>query len=480
MGLELSSVVPAMPEIMVLTMATVTLLAEIMMGKRFRNLSYMLVLLTLVMAFVLSLFQLGDFRTLGFYRLFVLDDIAVLMKLFIYITAFLSFFYARRYVDEREMPRGEYYVLGLFSVFGMMVLVSANTLLVVYLGLELMSLPLYAMIALRRENSLASEASMKYFIMGAIASGMLLYGMSMLYGATGSLELQTIATNMTKAWAEEQMMVSFAVVFLVVGVCFKLALVPFHMWAPDVYDGAPSSVTAFLSSAPKIAALGMAIRLFVFALPMVEQQWQPLFLIVSILSVIIGNVFAVAQSNIKRMLAYSGISHMGFALFGILAATNEGYSASLYYVLAYGLMSVAGFGLVVLMSHKGFEAEKISDFKGLNKKNPWLAFLMLVTMFSMAGVPPTFGFFAKFLVLKALVNAGFVKLAAIALLFAVVGAYYYIRIVKTMYFEAPEENTPIKVPKELTLALSLNTLALLVMGIFPNALISACINAFLR
>lgn len=478
MDYEIPDLVPAIAEIAVLAMACVALIVELLLGKRLKNITYLLVQLTLVFAFVLTSFQLGEFRTTTFTGLFVSDDISTLLKGFIYISAFLSFYYGRHYIDDRDIPRGEFYILGLLSVLGMMVLVSAHSLLTIYLGLELMSLPLYAMIALRRDSAIASEASMKYFVMGAVASGMLLYGMSMLYGATGSLDLSMIAERVAATWQQQHLLVSFSVVFIVCAVCFKLALVPFHMWAPDVYEGAPSAVTIFLGSAPKLAALGMVYRLLVFGLPAALIDWQQLLIVVSLLSVILGNVFAIAQTNIKRMLAYSGIAHMGYAMLGLVAGTNQGYSAALFYILIYGVMSVASFCLVVIMSKIGFEAEQIEDFKGLNKRSPWLAFMMLLVMLSMAGVPPLVGFFSKMLIFRALLDAGFVWLSVIGLLFAVVGAYYYLRIMKTMYFEEPVSDEPVQVQADMTFVFSLNALALLALGLFPNALIYRCIEAF--
>ncbi|MFO3150523.1 NADH-quinone oxidoreductase subunit N, partial [Legionella pneumophila serogroup 1] len=315
----------------------------------------------------------------------------------------LSFVYSQNYLDERQMPTGDYYVLGLFSTLGMMILVSAHSLLSLYLGLELMSLPLYAMTAIRRTDSDASEAAMKYFVMGAIASGMLLYGISLVYGATGKLDLLDVANAVAVNWQQQNTLFAFAMVFILAGVGFKLAAVPFHMWAPDVYQGAPSSVTLFISTAPKIAALGMALRFLTIGLVDITMQWQQIILVMALLSTGIGNLLAVIQTRIKRLLAYSAISHIGYALFGVLAASSAGYAAALYYILVYAVMSAAAFGLVVLMSNHGMEIDSIDDLKGLNKRNPWLAFMMLLVMFSMAGVPPTVGFFTKLLVLKALV-----------------------------------------------------------------------------
>ncbi|AHE68244.1 proton-translocating NADH-quinone oxidoreductase, chain N [Legionella oakridgensis ATCC 33761 = DSM 21215] len=376
------------------------------------------------------------------------------------------------------MPSGDYYVLGLFSTVGMMVLVSAHSLLTVYLGLELLSLPLYAMTAIRRTNSDASEAAMKYFVMGAIASGMLLYGISLVYGATGKIDLHEVANAIAANWQQQSGLLSFALVFLVVGIGFKLAAMPFHMWAPDVYQGAPSSVTLFISSAPKIAAVGMALRILVFGLADIAPQWQHLILIMALLSTGAGNLLAIAQNNIKRLFAYSAISHMGYSLFGILAANADGYAASLYYVLVYALMSAAAFGLIVLLSREGVEIEQVDDLKGLNKRNPWIAFMMMIILFSMAGVPPAVGFFAKLLVLKALVDVQLTWVAVLGLVFAVIGAFYYLRVVKVMYFDEAVDSIPVQISGFAKVVFSANCLSLLYFGIFPGALIAACVNAF--
>lgn len=478
MSVELANISVALPEMFTLVMACVALLLELFCGHKVKNIAYLWVQVTLIVLVPLSLAQVGEFRSVSFHGLYIADDIANLLKTFIYLSSFAAFYYSRQYNEERKIPAGEFYILGLFSILGMMVLVSAGSLLSVYLGLELLSLPLYAMVALSRDDANASEASMKYFVMGAIASAMLLYGMSMLYGATGSLDISVISKAIATNWPDQALLLSFALVFILVALCFKLAAVPFHMWAPDVYTGAPSSVTIFLSSAPKLAAIGMTIRLLVFALPELMHQWQQILILVALLSTGLGNLFAIVQTNIKRMLAYSAIAHSGYAFFGILAGTNAGFSSALFYILVYGLMSVAAFGLIVLLSRNGLEAENIEDFKGLNSRNPWLAFLMLIVMFSMAGVPPTVGFFTKLLVLQALVDAHLTWLAVFGLLFAVIGAFYYIRIVKMMYFDSPVEDTKISLSKDLNLVYSINALSLLILGIFPGALMQACLNAF--
>lgn len=474
----LNNIHVALPEMIVLATACLALLADLFLRERCKSIAYIISCLGLVCALAVTSLYVGSFKLLILNGLFISDDTGHVMKIFVYLTVLLSFIYAQHYIDERKMPSGDYYVLGLFATLGMMVLISAHSLLTIYLGLELMSLPLYAMTAIRRTNSDASEAAIKYFVMGAIASGMLLYGISLIYGATGKLDLLEVANVIAQQGLQESNMLAFALVFILAGVGFKLAAVPFHMWAPDVYQGAPTSVTLFLSTAPKIAALGMAFRLLTIGLIDISAQWQQIILVMTLLSTGLGNLFAVIQTNIKRLFAYSAIAHIGYSLFGILAASPAGYSAALYYIVVYALMSAAAFGLVVLMSSKGMEIEHIDDLKGLNKRNPWLAFMMLIVMFSMAGVPPTVGFFTKLLVLKALVDVHLTWVAVVGLLFTVIGAYYYLRIVKVMYFDQPSTIEPVVINKGNTLIYSLNCLALLGLGIVPGGLIALCINAF--
>jgi NADH-quinone oxidoreductase subunit N len=468
----------ALPEMIVLTTACLALIADLFLHNKCKSIAFGVSCIGLIFALYVSGLYIGSYKSLILNGLFISDDVGHLMKIFIYITVLLSFIYAHHYVDERKMPSGDYYVLGLFSTLGMMILVSAHSLLTIYLGLELMSLPLYTMTAIRRTNSDASEAAIKYFVMGAIASGMLLYGISLIYGATGKLDLLDIANAIAINWQQKNTLLSFALVFILAGVGFKLAAVPFHMWAPDVYQGAPTSVTLFISTAPKIAALGMAFRLLGIGLIDITAQWQQIILVMSLLSAGFGNLLAVVQTNIKRLFAYSAISHIGYSLFGVLAASAAGYSAALYYIVVYALMSAAAFGLIVLMSSNGMEIESINDLKGLNRRNPWLAFMMLIVMFSMAGVPPTVGFFTKLLVLKALVDVQLTWVAILGLLFTVIGAYYYLRIIKIMYFDKADSQEPIVISKANTLVYSLNCLSLLYLGIFPSALITLCINAF--
>ena len=470
----------ALPEMIILASACVALLADLFLRNRYKSITFLCAICGLVIAGIVSFLFLGQYNSVILKGLFISDDTAQLMKVFICLTVFLCFLYSRNYIEERHMPTGDYYVLGLFSTLGMMALVSAHSLLTVYLGLELLSLPLYAMAAIRRTDSEASEAALKYFVMGAIASGMLLYGMSLIYGATGKLDLLEIANTVSVGWKEPSSLLSFALVFMIAGVGFKLAAMPFHMWVPDVYQGAPTCVTLFIGAAPKIAALGMALRILELGLPDIASQWQQLILIMALLSTGVGNLLAISQNNIKRLLAYSAISHMGYALFGILAATANGYAAALYYVLVYAVTSAAAFGLIVLMSHSGIEVEAVDDLKGLNKRNPWLAFMLMLVMLSMAGIPPLVGFFTKLLVLKALVDAQMTWVAILGLIFAVIGAFYYLRIIKVMYFDEPVNLVPVKLPKAITLIFSVNCLSLLYLGIFPGALIATCINAFVN
>lgn len=477
---EMTMWVHILPEMIVLTTLCLALLGDLFLKKRYPSISLFCASLGLLAAGVLSWNSMGQNAQVLFQGLFITDDLSSLLKTFIVITVFVSFVYSSKYLGERHMPSGDYYVLGLLSTLGMMILVSAHSVLTIYLSIELMSLPLYAMTAIRRANSQAAEAAVKYFIIGSVVSAILLYGISLLYGATGQLDLSGISNVIATQKETHFGLISFALVFIFAGVGFKLAAVPFHMWVPDVYDGAPTSVTLFLSAAPKIAALGMLFRLLDIAFVHMTMQWQQIIMVMAILSIIVGNILAIAQTNIKRMFGYSTISHMGYALLGILAATPAGSSAALYYMLIYALMSVAAFGLLVLLSNHGVEIEQIKDLNGLNKKNPWLAFLMMLTMLSMAGVPPTVGFFAKLLVLKALVDAHFMWLAVLGLIFAVIGAFYYLRVIKVMYFDESNDKIAIKIPKALACLLTLNGLSLLYLGVFPSALIAVCVKVFMQ
>jgi NADH-quinone oxidoreductase subunit N len=371
------------------------------------------------------------------------------------------------------MFRGEYYVLGLLGVVGMMIMASASHFLTLYLGLELLSLSLYAMVAFQRDSAVATEAAMKYFVLGAIASGMLLYGMSMLYGVTGNLEIAAVARSIANMPADNIILI-FGLVFVIAGLAFKVGAVPFHMWVPDVYHGAPTSVTLYIGTAPKLAAFALFIRLLVGGLEPLNGSWQDMLIIIAVLSMAIGNIVAIAQENMKRMLAYSSISHMGFFLLGILSASPNGYSSSLFYIFIYAIMSAGSFGMIILLSRAGFEAERLEDFRGLNQRSPWHAFLMMLLMLSMAGVPPTAGFYAKLLVIQSVIQVNMIPLAVAAVLLAVIGAYYYLRVIKLMYFDDATELSPIRANWEMQVMIGFN--GLLLIGILPwiGAIIELC------
>jgi NADH-quinone oxidoreductase subunit N len=420
--------------------------------------------------------------------MFVDDLMADLLKLFLYMTVIVVLFYSRAYVLDRDvMNKGEYYVLALFATLGMMVMISANHFVTIYLGLELLSLSLYAMVAMNRDSVVSTEAAMKYFVLGALASGLLLYGMSMIYGATGTLEITGIAERLYGGGVNRGVL-AFGLVFLVSGLAFKLGVVPFHMWIPDVYHGAPTSVTLFIGSAPKLAAFAIVMRLLVNGLITMAQDWQAMLVILSVLSMAIGNLAAIAQTNLKRMLAYSAISHMGFMLLGVVTGVVGGdaryalnaYSSAMFYVLAYVVMTTGTFGMILLMARAGFEAEDLDDYKGLNKRSPWFAGIMLMMMFSMAGIPFFVGFFAKFSVLQAVVAAGYIWLAVVAVLFSLIGAFYYLRVVKMMYFDPPADASPLTAGMDMRILISANGLAVALLGIFPQMLMSLCAYALLR
>jgi NADH-quinone oxidoreductase subunit N len=473
MNFDITDLIPALPEIFVLTMACVVLVVDLFLSDNNRIISYLLAQATLLGAALLTVTLHSSGTEMAFSNMFISDSMSDVLKVFIYLVSAVVFLYSREYLRERQLFVGEFFVLGLFAVLGMMIMVSANSMLMIYLGLETLSLSLYAMVALNRDSEFASEAAMKYFILGAIASGMLLYGMSMIYGASGSLDLQAIALFVQQSEGDNMVLV-FGLTFIIIGLAFKLGAVPFHMWLPDVYHGAPTAVTLFIGTAPKIAAFAMMIRLLVDGLAGLYVEWQDMLIIMAVLSIAVGNVVAIAQSNIKRMLAYSTISHIGFLLLGILTGTMEGNSAAMFYVLVYTLMSLGGFGMIILLSRNGFEADNLNDFRGLNERSPWFAFIMLILMFSMAGVPPTAGFYAKLSVLRAVVDVGMVWLAVVAVIFSVIGAYYYLRVIKLMYFDRAEDDAPLSSPFDMNAVMSVNGLAVLALGIYPSALMALC------
>ncbi len=467
----------ALPEMFVLGMACLILIIDLFLTDKNRIITYLLAQATLIGAAIASLGHQFGSPEIAFSGSFIRDGMGDTLKVFIYLSVFVVFLYSRSYLQARNLFKGEFYVLGLFGVLGMMVMVSAHSLLTLYLGLELLSLSMYALVAMNRDSSYASEAAMKYFVLGALASGMLLYGMSMLYGVTGSLELSQISAGVAATGADNMVLV-FGLVFTVVGVAFKLGAVPFHMWVPDVYQGSPTAVTVYIGSAPKIAAFAMVMRLLVDGLEGLQEHWQGMLIILVILSLAVGNITAIAQTNIKRMLAYSTIAHVGYLLLGVLSSTESGYASSMFYTIVYALMSLGGFGMIMLLSRAGFEADTLDDFKGLNERSPWFAFMMLILMFSMAGVPVFLGFWAKLSVLSAVVEAGMVWLAAVAVIFSIIGAFYYLRVVKLMYFDKPEDTTPIDSEIDVRVMLSANSLAILGLGLFPSALMGLCVRAF--
>lgn len=477
-----------LPELVLLSMICVTLLAGLLVPimKR-RVVSYCLAQLSLVLTGALLVFYAvasGYFQKViffaGFSQQILFSPISVVMEIFIVVISSLALIYSRHYIRDHGIEALEYFLLALFSVLGMMIMVSGYSFLSLYLGLELSALPIYAMVALQKNITRTSEAAMKYFVMGALASGLFLYGVSLIYGVTGSINLSDIHA-FVPASGHTRFMFMIGLVFVLCGLIFKFGAVPFHMWVPDVYEGAPTTVTAFIAGAPKVAVLGMTYTILVLGIPpSMQPQWQQILIVVVVLSMALGNILAIAQTNIKRMLAYSSIAQLGYMLLGFVADSNQGYSMSLFYAGVYGLMVIGAFAMIALLNKVGYEVETLDHFRGLNARSPWLAFLMLLLMFSMAGVPPTVGFFAKVGVLEALVDAHMVWLAVLALVFALIGAFYYLRIVKLMYFDKPDL-TQFALPKiswDAQVVLGVNCIAILVFGMMPSGLIEVCCWAF--
>lgn len=477
MQFDISNLIPVLPEIFILTVACSVLVIDLFLKEEQRVISYGIAQIGLLLTVgVILLSSSGETRVV-FDGSVIRDTMSDVLKISICLITAGVFLYAKDYLRDRDLFKGEFYVLGLFALLGMMIMVSANSFLIIYLGLELLALSLYAMVAFNRDSVEGSEAAMKYFVLGALASGMLLYGISMIYGATGSIEFSAVAQGVANPDVNKTVLV-FGLVFVVIGLAFKLGAVPFHMWVPDVYHGAPTAVTLFIGSAPKIAAFALAMRMLVDGLGNLHSDWQSMLVILAILSMGVGNVFAIAQGNIKRMLAYSTISHVGFILLGILAGTAKGYTAAMFYSIVYALMALGAFGIVMLLSRKGFEADKLIDYKGLNERSPWFAGMMLLVMFSMAGVPPTVGFFAKLFVLDAVVSVDMTWLALVGVFFSIIGVFYYLRIVKLMYFDKPVDETPLTAGLDTQIALSVNGLSMLALGMFPAGLLSLCAAAF--
>lgn len=491
MNFPMPDLLPAYPEIFLLTMACVILLVDLFVRDSRRYITHALSIGTLLGCAMLSASLAAmPGPTYTFSHMFVSDMMGNVLKVFTSIAVAVVMVYSRSYLADRGLFKGEFYTLALFATLGMMVMISASHFISLYIGLELLSLSLYAMVALNRDSAKSTEAAMKYFVLGALASGLLLYGMSMIYGATGTLELTDIAMNagsILQGNDPKRTILIFGLVFVVSGIAFKLGAVPFHMWIPDVYEGAPNAVTLFIASAPKLAAFAMLMRLLVNGLLPLAIEWQQMLLLLAVLSMAIGNLAAIAQTNIKRMLAYSTIAHMGFLLLGMVSgvvgenwhsanwlSAADAYSASMFYVIVYVITTLAAFGMILLLSRAGHEAENIDDFKGLNRRSPWFAFIMLLTMFSMAGVPPTAGFYAKLTVLQAAVASGQLWLAVVAVMFSLIGAFYYLRIVKLMYFDDAIDSAPLQSRTDMSVLLSVNGLALLLIGLAPQQLLSIC------
>jgi NADH-quinone oxidoreductase subunit N len=471
--LTLDEALPAAAEILVAASACLVLLVDVLLGGRARNLTLALAITALAGAAwaTTAVWPVEPIVTL--YGHFVADAMGGVLKLFVYGAAAVTLLYSRDYLDERGLLRGEYLVLALFAVLGIQVIVSAGSLLSLFLGIEIMSLSLYGMIAFNRDDGVAAEAAMKYFVLGAIASGSLLYGISILFGVTGTFLLDGLAAAVAEP-GEGAIGLLLGLAFVVVGVAFKFGAVPFHMWIPDVYHGAPTPVTLFVGAAPKIGSFAFAMRVLAEGLGGAVDAWQDMLIVLAALSMIVGNVVAIAQSNLKRMLAYSAIAHVGFILLGVLAGTTEGYRAAMFYTLTYVVMTTVAFGIVLWLSRKGFEADALDDYKGLNRRHPWFAFMMLLAMFGLAGVPPTVGFWAKVQVISAVLYADLAWLAALAVVLSVVGAYYYLRIVKLMYFDEPTTEAPVQARAGFRVVLSVNGLAILALGLYPGLLLRLC------
>ena len=471
----------AMPEIFLLGMTFVIMLLDLFGDAKTRNgRLYVGTLVTLAIAAILVFKVSSPAPQYAFSNMFVVDQMATILKASLLIGVAVLFIYSREYLETRKLFTGEFVLLMLFATLGMMVMVSANHFVSLYLGLEILALSTYTMVALNRDSATATEAAMKYFILGALASGLLLYGMSMIYGATGALDVSLVAKTISLSRANDPL-ITYGLVFVVAGLAFKLGVVPFHMWVPDVYEGAPTPMAMFIGSASKIAAFGFLVRILGDALAGAGSDWQGMLIILAVASLAVGNIIAIAQTNLKRMLAYSTISHMGFLLLGILAGTQSGYAASMFYIVTYALTALGAFGIILLLSREGFEADRIDDLKGLNQRSKWTAFLMLVIMFSMAGIPPFVGFFAKLSVLEAVLNAGHTWLVVYAVLMSVIGAYYYLRIVKLMYMDAPVDHSPIIAGQAMRALLGVNAFAVLLLGLVPGAgLMGLCLQAIQR
>jgi NADH-quinone oxidoreductase subunit N len=480
------------PEIILSVMACVIALVDLGVKSRLRTLTYVLTLLTLgVVAVLQALYASGSVTTYGFGNMVVSDPMGNWLKCFATVAVMVSLVYGRPYAADRDMLRGgELFSLSMFALLGIFVMISGNNFLVIYLGLELLTLSSYALVALRRDSAIASEAAMKYFVLGAMASGFLLYGLSMMYGATGSLDINAVFKAISSGNVDHRVLV-FGLVFVVAGLAFKIGAVPFHMWIPDVYHGAPTAVTLLIGGAPKLAAFAIVIRLLVEGMLPLAPDWQQMLMVLAVGSLLVGNLAAIAQSNLKRMLAFSTISQMGFVLLGLMSGFVNGntlsagnaYSSAMFYVVTYVLTTLASFGIILLLAREGFESEEISDFAGLNQRSPFYAAVMAVCMFSLAGIPPMVGFYAKLSVLQALIASGqavHIGLAVFAVMMSLIGAFYYLRVVKVMYFDDPITVSTVSAPNDVRIVLSINGALILILGIVPGALMTLCADAVMK
>ena len=452
------------------------LIADLFVDDEHRVVTFWLTMLSLLVTGAVLVATAPEARTVVFSGSYVSDPFSQILKLGIVLFVALSLFYARDYLRANDLHKGEFYLLGLFGLLGMMIMTSANSLLTMYLGLETLALSLYALVAIDRNNVTAAESAMKYFVLGAIASGCLLYGISWVYGVTGSLQFHEIAAAISADPSLNSLPLWFGLAFLVVGIAFKFGAVPFHMWLPDVYQGSRTPVTVYLATAPKLAALALTLRILVDGLGGLHETWASMIMVVAVLSLLLGNIVAIAQTNIKRMLGYSTIGHVGFILLGVFCGTGDGYASALFYTLTYVLAAAGAFGVIIVMSRRGYDAENLTDFNGLNARSPWFALMMMFLMFSMAGVPPFVGFFAKLNVISAVLASGYPELAVLMVLASVIGAYYYLKVIWYMYFEPAEDQAVLQANTDTRLVLSLNAIAVLALGIVPGWLMALCIE----
>jgi NADH-quinone oxidoreductase subunit N len=472
--MSFANYIAAAPEMVLLTLICVVLVADLFIEDEQRVRTFWLSIATLAVT-VWALFQTAPAEPqIIFDGSYVSDSLSLVLKVAAAGFVAIAFLYARDYLRANDLHKGEFYVLGLFGLLGMMIMISANSLLTMYMGLETLALSQYALVAIDRNNVTSAEAAMKYFVLGAIASGALLYGISWVYGATGTIQFDGIAEAIANNPQANDLPLWFGLAFMVVGIVFKFGGVPFHMWVPDVYQGARTPITLYIGSAPKLAALALTLRILVDGLSGIHEIWSDMIMVVAVLSILAGNFIAIAQSNLKRMLAYSTIGHVGFILIAVYTGTNEGYSAALFYTLTYVVSAAGAFGMIILLSRRGYEAENIADFKGLNARSPWFAMIMMFLMFSMAGIPPFIGFFGKLYAINAVLAIGGTEIAIIMVLASVVGAFYYLRVIWFMYFEEPEDRAVLLAGTDTRLVLSLNGLAVLGLGILPGGLWALC------